>query len=292
MSDWAAPFEAVARWARRGVPPRLRGIVVAGPDLEPGALPRVAKVRLDLPEQSLLRRDLDLPAMAAERRAGWIQARLEEISPWAAGAFYWAEAGETDGKLALVLTAAEPVRVLADRLAAGGRRLVEVTAGPVWLVEDAAAEARQVRRLVAVWLVVLALGLGLAVWGWTRIGAAEAATALAEARLEKLVSAATTTSAASQAARELLGLKTDGASLATALDRLAGSLPLDSYLETLRLAPTEFQISGRSVAPEAIIPALEGTGGFVGVDFAGASSRDATSGLYSFTLTGRTGGGQ
>lgn len=100
----------------------------------------------------------------------------------------------------------------------------------------------------------------------------------------------TITSAASQAARDLLGQKAAGASLA--LDRLAGSLPLDSYLETLRLGAAEFQISGRTVAPEVIIPAREVKGGFEGVDFAGASSRDATSGLYSFTLIGRLGGGK
>ena len=41
MKGLTDPFEA-ARWTRRGMPPRLRRIVVASPDLDPDHLPRGA----------------------------------------------------------------------------------------------------------------------------------------------------------------------------------------------------------------------------------------------------------
>jgi hypothetical protein len=286
----SAPFHAVAGWLQRGLPAGLRGVSVMAPDAAPESLPRRARVRLVLPTDRILWREIEMPALPEDRRQAWIAARLEESSPWASGAFYWAEGGQTEGRLRLALTAAEPVRALAGELAAGGRRLVEVTAGPLWLMEDAGARAGLVRRLIWGWALVVVLGLGLGLWALLRISDAGVAEALATSRLQKLTAAATTTSAASQAARDLLAGKTEAASLATALDRLAGSLPLDSYLETLRLTPETFQISGRSAAPEAIIPALEGGGKFAAVDFAGASARDAVTGLYSFTLSGQTRG--
>lgn len=290
QSGLAAPFQTVARWLHQRLPARLRGVVAMQPETDLSALPRRAKVRLVLPDQSLLTRELDLPELPFGRRRGWIEARLEEVSPWAAGAFLWAEAGVRDGQLSLVLAAAEPVRAAAARLQASGRRLVEVVSGPLWLMEDATGAAVLARRLMLGWLAAMALGLGLAGLSWFRASEAGAAEALANARLARLASEAQATSAAGQAAQRLLAGKATAASLAAALDRLAGSLPIDSYLETLRLTPTEFTISGRSAAPETIIPALEGQGGFTGVDFAGASPRDPRSGLYSFTLAGRTGG--
>ncbi len=284
-----APFRAVARWLQRALPPGLRGLTLIDLESDPGRLPRRARVRLVLPDTRLLWREIDLPDLAAERRAAWIAARLDEVSPWAAGSYLWAEGAAQGGRLRVALAPAEPVQALQTRLADSGRRLCEVTAGPLWLVEDRASLDRLTGRLALVWAGVLVLGVALAAWSWTRITEAHAAQALAEARLMRLVAESSSTSAATQAAQALLAAKTEAASLATVLDRLAASLPLDSYLETLRLTPAEFEISGRSAAPEAIIPALEGRGGFRGVDFAGASARDAGSGLYSFTLAGRTG---
>lgn len=284
---WLSPFVRVARWGQQALPAGLRGLTVRS-DLA-ADVPAGARLRLDLPEAALLWRDLDLPALPPDRRRAWIEARLEEVSPWAAGAFLWAEGPATGERLRVAMVAAEPLRALDARLRAGGGRLVEVTGGGRWLIEDAEGQTRLARGIAAAWALVLALGLGLAGLALQRDADAAARLALAEGRLARLAQMATATSAASEAARAMLAQKTEAASLAAALDRLAASLPLDSHLETLRLTPQDFTISGKSAAPEAIIPALEGTGGFVGVDFAGASARDADGELYSFTLSGRTG---
>lgn len=286
-AGFSAPFRAVARWLRRALPASWRGVTpmdsLRG---DPDRLPREARVRLVLSPDQILWREIDLPELPPERRNAWIAARLDEVSPWAHGAYHWAADQAKDGRLRVSLTAAEPIAALAARLGESGRTLVEATFGGLWLIEDAAGEARLTRRLIGVWALTLALGLGLALWSWTRLTEAEAARALADQRLGKLVAEASAGSATAKGARDLLALKTDAASLALALDRLAGSLPVDSHLETLRLTSDEFQITGRSAAPEAIIPALESAGGFGGVDFAGGSTRDAETGDYGFTLIG------
>lgn len=285
----ASPFLTLARWLQCRLPARLRGLITAGPDVLPETLPKGVRVRLVLPEDGLLWREIDLPELPADRRAAWIAARIDEVSPWAPGAYLWGEGAAEGGRLKVALAPLAPVAALRQRLEAGGRSLAEVVAGPLWLVEDRDRTTRLARALLVLWAGALVLALALGLWSWTWLSEAAAAAALAEERLARLAGTAAEGSDTARAARGLLAGKTPAASLATALDRLAAGLPLDSHLETLRLTPEGFEITGRSAAPEAIIPALE-AGGFSGVDFAGASTRDATRGDYSFTLTGKIGG--
>lgn len=282
-----------------GLPDRLRGVVVAGLGTDPATLPQGAKVRLHLEASAVLWREIpsaevpadlvpDLvpnlePDLAPNRRTRWIETRLEPVSPWAPGTYLWAEAPG----LRLALTAAAPVRALEKALATSGRRLVEVQMGDLRLHLDPQGRARRLRRWIGLWLGVMALGITLAGAALWQIQTAGAAADLARARLTRLAAEATARGDRSRAILELAKTRT-AQSLSAPLNRLAASLPLDSYLLTLRLTAEEVQIAGQSAASDAIVPALQ-AGGFTGVDFAGASALDAATGLYSFTIHGKIG---
>ena len=46
------PFKAAVRWARQGAPPRSRGLVVVGADIDPDHLPPSAAVRVNWPNRA------------------------------------------------------------------------------------------------------------------------------------------------------------------------------------------------------------------------------------------------
>lgn len=262
FSDWIALIDRL--------PDRLRRVT---PVTEPTGKGRL---RLVLPDSAVLLRELPRPDVAADRRAAWIEARLEPLSPWPPGAFLWAEVPGGPG-LRIALSARAPLRA-----ALSHPGVVELQLGPARLV--LADPARRARAWARGWAVVMALGLGLALWALWAENAAATAAERDTARLHHLASAA---AADRDRARAVSQLAT-GRTLGPVLDRLAGGLPLDSYLLTLRLTPDEVQIAGLGAAPEAVVPALQAAG-FAGIDFAGASSLDA-SGLYAFSVAGPVGG--
>lgn len=288
-ADFLAPFADAAAALDRLLPDGRRGVIAVGPAIDPASLPAGARVRLEAEPTGVLLREIARPGpeVAPDRRAAWIEARLEELSPWAPGAFLWAElpGGEA---LRLALTAAAPIRAFEAALKASGRRLVEVQIGAARLSLDPEGQARRVRRLALYWSGAVGICLLVAALALWQIAAAGQVSDLARQRLARFAAEAAAQSDRSRAVLALAGGR-EKDSLTPPLNRLAAGLPLDSYLQTLRLTATEFQIAGQSVAPDAIVPALE-AGGFRGVDFAGASALDAATGLYTFTIHGRTGG--
>ncbi len=287
--SWLHPFVTLLSALDRTLPDRLRGVVACHADSDPADLPARARVRAELPAAAVLWREIPVadvpPGMAPDRRAAWIEARLEPLSPWAPGAYLWAEDPAAPG-LRLALTAAGPVRRFEAALNASGRSLVEVQLGPVRLALDGGRIERRARVWGRIWLLTMALGAGLAALALWQIQSAHAEADRAAERLSRFAAEA---AAQGDRARAILALGRAPHGLTEPLNRLAAALPMDSYLLTLRLTPQDFQIAGQSAAPDAIVPALQ-AGGFAGVDFAGGSTLDAASGLYSFTLHGLTGG--
>lgn len=284
MADLSAPFAELAEALDDRLPPRLRGLAEVGPD--PAHLPARGRVILRLDPAAALWREIDLPQTPPDRRDAAIAARLEELSPWAPGAYLWAEAPGDGVRLRLALTAAEPVRALEAAVRARGGQLVELRIG--------AARRRmgdpgpRLRRAVAVWALVMALALALSALALWRSSTATAAADLAQIRLTRFLQ---DTALQGDRSKAILGraAQVPASRLGPRLDLLAASLPLDSYLLTLRLTPADFQIAGQSATPDAIVPALEAAG-FRAVDFAGASALDSATGLYSFTIAGQAGG--
>ena len=293
-----APFARVARWWQELLPPRLRGLAtvpqaaLAGP---PDRLPQDRPVRLVLPEDALLLREIALPA--ATDRARWrahVEVRLEEVSPWAPGAYLW-DARPLPGGAARYRVAMVPPGVLRGAeaaLAARGCVVAELAGQEAGRTafgfrSDTAQHQRWCRRLLGLWLAGVALGAGVGLWQMQAAFDARAEAATARATLAGFARRSAAGSATARAAVALAAAKTDAASLARALLLLARDLPGDAWLQSATLRPEGFELAGHAATLETIIPALQDGGAFAEVDFAGSSTRDPETGVFTFTVKGR-----
>lgn len=280
-------------WLEGALPLGWRGLTTCTPE---GPLPPSGRVRLILPASAILLRRLDVPAtLAAQGRArDFVAARLEDLSPWAAGEYLWDMRPETDSsgstRAEVALTPLAPVRAFAADLAGQGSRLAEITGSGFTFQTDLRRRSVWRRRLIVGVAGLTLVGLFMAGGGLNARLRAGEEIAVAEVSLQRVAEKSHAQNAVSASALALLGRKTDAQSFARLLALLAGRLPDDSWLETLSMEPSGFEISGRSARPEAIVPALEADAAFAGVDFAGSSSRDPTTGQFSFTIRGGVSG--
>ena len=291
-----APFAAVAVWLAAVIPPAVQRLGRATPaDLAAGRLPKAHSVRLTLPPTAMLLRRIVLPASTDRaRRRAQIVARLEEVSPWAEGEFLWdalpVPRSDTEVELAMVpralVSEAEAV------LAGAGRRLVDVrgegASGQDFHLFVDPGRLRGFRvGLLAAWLLVSAGAVAQGLWQ-LRVGMeADAATARAEAGLARAAARSAAGSDGLRAVQELERRKQDGIAMVGLLDQLAERLPDDAWLHSATVEPDHFEMVGSADTPEAIIPSLQQSPMFADVDYAGSSTRDPDSGLYTFSVKGR-----
>ncbi|MEI6800174.1 MAG: PilN domain-containing protein [Pseudomonadota bacterium] len=129
---------------------------------------------------------------------------------------------------------------------------------------------------------VTVLALGMAGVGLQAMWQAQDRAALSIAALDRSSQRLKEGAGPAQAALALLQRKSG--SLALALAHLAQALPQDSYLTTLSATGAEIDLSGQTLTPEGIIPALSADPVFATVNFAGPAAHDPASGSYSFAI--------
>ncbi|MBC2836537.1 hypothetical protein [Paragemmobacter straminiformis] len=278
------------------LPPARRGLVPLALDAAEAAaigdFPAAARISLTVGADRALIRRLELPAGTDIRRA--VPIWLEDASPWAPGSYLWdAAQTATPGVWQVAMVPVAPLRLLEDRLERCGSSLAEVRLQPTdgagfTFRPDLAGRARLRKRLIALAGGIMALGLGLLLWQVPSALAARAIAANAASEMARLQENGTL-GAATAAVLSLQNDKLGTPDLAARLGFLASRLPTDTWLLHLGLEGNRFTLSGRSSAPEAIIPALSSADGPLSaqrVDFDGPMARDIQNGLFSFTVTG------
>ena len=262
------------------IPARARGVVALTPDTLTTAQAG-QRVHLVLAADSLLQHRLDLPDTARIPNPAWLCARLEAASPWELSACLW-DTRPAAGGLDLAILPLSPVVEAERLLTLQGARLVEVSAGHFWFRRDTAQLRRWRDRLALTAGLMGVLALGLAGVGVQAFWQAQDRAAVSLSALEKSAARLKEGAGPAQAALALLQRKSGGFGLA--LSHLAQALPQDSYLTTLSATPQGIDISGQTLTPEGIIPALSADTVFATVNFAGPAAHDPVSGSYSFAI--------
>ena len=272
--------EVIALAAMDLVPARMRSRVILTPKDLLRARPGES-VHLVLPEGGLLQHRIALPDHPHRANHTWLFARIDALSPWEQDAFLWGtKLGPDHLDLAILSLAriTEAEQVLTQR----GARLAEVSAGGFWFRRDATQLRRWRDRLALTVGLVCVLGLGVAVVGVQAFWQANERAEVSLSALNKSAARLKEGAGPAQAALALLQLKSGGFGLA--LSHLAQSLPQESYLTTLSATPRGIDISGKTLTPEGIIPALSVDPVFATVNFAGPAAHDAVSGSYTFAI--------
>ena len=266
---------------------------------------------LVLPERSVLRRRLTLPAAAGERLREVLGFEIDRQTPFAADeAQYDARVLGTrgDGQLDVELVVV-PRATLDAALAALGP-LAPTLAGVDAADADGAplglnllGDARRLRRedpwrrRNAVMLLVAALALFAGMW--QMLANRQAAAELFEQQVEESVRQAR---AASLEKRRLLDLVEGGAFLQSAragtptmvelMDELARRLPDGTYLEKLSIEGDRILLIGLSSEASSLVGRLQGSTLWTAPALAGALQPDPRSRMDRFTLTATVARGQ
>lgn len=296
QSRFSQLVDDAALYLEQVLPPSRRGLVPLALDAAENTvvdnIPAAAHISLTVGTDHALIRRLELPAGTDIRRA--IAIWLDDASPWVPGSYLW-DAAQTDeqGVWQVAMYPVARLRLFEDRLERRGSSLTEV-----WLLAtdgtrfnlrpDDAGRARLRKRLLALASGIMALGLGLILWQIPSALAARTTAIIAEAEMTRLQENGAI-GAATVAALSLQKEKRRSPDLAARLNFLADRLPTDTWLLHLGLDGNHFTLSGRSSAPETIIPALSTSDNALSafsVDFDGPMSRDIQSGLFSFTVSG------
>lgn len=294
LSRLTGPFALIAGWLATTLPPALLGVARLSADsAPPGSRPR--RLWLDLPADRVLLRDLSLPAGQAAQWRDHTAERLPLLSPWTSGAYLWdAAIRNRDGAggitVVIAMAAAADIAAIESRL---GRSLAAIRlagAGdrpPLWLRQDRGLIGRIQTGLAVLVLGTCLLGLGIAALQ-TRQTLADQQTAAADlATAARLRAAADHPAGLAEAALALLDQRPPEQSRALTLARLAARLPEATWAVSLRIDAAGFELSGLSPQPEALVPLLEADPGLEQVQLSASSTREAESGLFTFTISGR-----
>lgn len=262
------------------IPPRARGLVTLTPHTLTSAQAG-QKVHLVLAADCLLQHPLDLPDKSRIPNPAWLSARVEAVSPWELTACLW-DTRPAGGGLDLAILPLSAVVEAERLLTLQGARLVEVSAGRFWFRRDTAQLRRWRDRLALTAGLMGVLAIGLAFVGVQAFSQAQDRAEVSLSALEKSNARLKEDAGPAQAALALLPHKSGGFGLA--LSHLAQALPQDSYLTTLSATALGIDISGQTLTPEGIIPALSADPVFPTVNFAGPTTHDPISGSYSFAI--------
>lgn len=262
------------------IPPRARGVVALTPDTLTSAQAG-QRVNLVLAADSLLHHRLDLPDRSRTPNPAWLCARVEAVSPWELSACLW-DTRRVSGGLDLAILPLSAVVEAERLLTLQGARLVEISAAHFWFRRDTAQLRRWRDRLALTAGLMGVLAMGLAFVGVEAFWQAQDRAEVSLSALKKSNARLKEGAGPAQAALALLQRKSGGFGLA--LSHLAQALPKDSYLTTLSATPQGIDISGQTLTPEGIIPALSADPVFATVNFAGPAAHDPVSGSYSFAI--------
>ena len=272
--------EVLALAVQNLMPARLRGQVSL--TIDTLALARSGQsVHLLLTADGLLVHRIDLPDQSRRANPAWLSARIETLSPWEPDACLW-DTCLAGSKLDLAILPLAPVAEAERLLTLQGARLVGVSAGRFWFRRDIAQLRRWRDRLALSVGLVTVLALALASVGLQAFWQAQDRATLSVAALDRSSERLKEGAGPAQAALDLLQRKSG--SLALALAHLAQALPQDSYLTTLSATREGIDLSGHTLTPEGIIPALSADPVFATVNFAGPAAHDLVSGSYSFSI--------
>jgi len=272
--------DVLALAAQDLIPARLRGLVCLTPDTLSQAR-KGQSVQLVLAADGLLQHRIDPPDQSRRTNPAWLSSRIEALSPWEPDACLW-DTRPLGAQLDLAILPLAPVVEAERLLTLQGARLAEVRAGRFWFRRDVAQLRRWRDRLALSVGLVTVLALGMAGVGLQAFWQAQDRESLSLAALDRSSQRLKEGAGPAKAALALLQRKSG--SLALALAHLAQALPQDSYLTTLSATGAEIDLSGQTLTPEGIIPALSADPVFATVNFAGPAAHDPASGSYSFAI--------
>jgi Tfp pilus assembly protein PilN len=295
-SRLAGPFALIADRLTATLPPAVLGVTWLLP--EDAAAVTGTKGRhlwLDLPEDRVLVRSLSLTSGQEAQWRDHVAERLPMLSPWKTGDYLWDAAVSGRDKTGavsvdIVLTALADIEALEGRI---GRRLaaIRLTADgdrpALWLRRDQRLGERI--QAMGIGLVLGTCLFGLAVAGWQMQHALRdrQATAADQASAARMLAASDHPAGLAEAALALLDKRPPQAVRALTLARLAQRLPDATWAVGLRIDAAGFELSGISAQPEALVPLLEADPGLEQVQLSATSAREAESGLFTFTISGR-----
>lgn len=295
-SRFVGPFALIADRLTTTLPPAVMGVARLRPedaDAATGAKGR--RLWLDLHADRVLLRSLSLSAGQEAQWRDHVAERLPMLSPWKAGDYLWDAAisgRDTSGGVMVdvALAALAETQALEARL---GRSLDAIRLAAdkerptLWLRQDQRLGGRI--QAIMVGLVLGTCLLGLAVAGWQIQHALHdrQAAAADQATAARLLAASDQPAGLVEAALALLDKRPPQELRALTLARLAQRLPDAAWAVGLRMDASGFELSGLSAQPEALVPLLEADPGLEQVQLSATSAREAESGLFTFTISGR-----
>lgn len=240
---------------------------------------RWTSIDLRLPAEQVLVRHLTLPAASRDFLAAIVEHRLDRLSPWDPSQVLYgftAEPAADGAHLAVSVAigareaAARPVELLARlglRPSAIGSTDAPLETPPAinllaGSAEDGSTHLRHViSRIAATLLIVSSLtALGSALWqsqGSDRLAEVQSKLARAQHMLRAM---ARGQKGGAEAA--MLFAKQPDQSVAVLLNRLAATLPSDTYLREMTLSPDKLRLVGSSANAPAVIGLLDRAGLF------------------------------
>jgi Tfp pilus assembly protein PilN len=250
---------------------------------------------LDLPQDRVLIRSLSLSAGQESQWRDHVAERLPTLSPWKTGD-YLSDAAisgrDKSGGITvdIALTALADIQALEIRL---GRSLAAIRLAAdgdrpaLWLRQDQRLGDRIKAMVIGLVLGTCLLGLAVAGWQIQRTLRDRQVAATDQATAARLLAASDHPAGLAEAALALLDKRPPQEVRALTLARLAQRLPDATWAVGLRIDAAGFELSGISAQPEALVPLLEADPGLEQVQLSATSAREAESGLFTFTISGR-----
>ena len=157
----------------------------------------------------------------------------------------------------------------------------------LWLRQDQRLGDRIQTMVIGLVLGTCLLGLAVAGWQMQHTLRDRQAAAADQATAARLLAASDHPAGLAEAALALLDKRPPQELRALTLARLAQRLPDATWAVGLRIDAAGFELSGISAQPEALVPLLEADPGLEQVQLSATSAREADSGLFTFTISGR-----
>lgn len=292
----ASPFALIADRLAATLPPAVLGVARLRPeDADTTAGAKGRRLWLDLPADRVLLRKLSLSAGQEAQWRDHVAERLPLLSPWKTGDYLWDAAISGRDKsggitVDIALTALADIQALEARLGqslAAIRLAADRERPALWLRQDQRLGHRIQALLVGLVLGTCLFGLAVAGWQMQHALRDRQAAAADQATTARLLATSDQPAGLAEAALALLSKRPPQELRALTLARLAQRLPDAAWAVGLRMDAAGFELSGISAQPEALVPLLEADPGLEQVQLSATSAREAESGLFTFTISGR-----
>jgi hypothetical protein len=295
-SRLVGPYALIANRLTATLPQAVLGVARLRPeDADSAASATGRRLWLEMPGDRVLIRTLSLSRGQEALWRDHVLERLPTLSPWNTGDYLWDAAISGRDKaggitVAIALTALAEIQAMEARL---GRNLdairlaADVDRPALWLRQDQRLGRRIQAMVIGLTLGTCLLGLGLASWQMMHALRDQKAAAADQTNAARLLAASDHPAGLAEAALALLDKRPPHELRALTLARLAQRLPDAAWAVGLRIDAAGFELSGISAQPEALVPLLEADPGLEQVQLSATSAREAESGLFTFTISGR-----